>query len=59
MNVNDFESDYREAIVQVLNELQSAVLLLEQAQRQIYTLGSSVQRITETVEAFVNEQKSE
>lgn len=59
MNVNDFEADYREAIVQVLNELQSAVLLLEQVQRKIYTLGSSVQRITETLEEFVNEQKSE
>ncbi|MBD2343864.1 hypothetical protein [Anabaena subtropica] len=57
MNINDFETSYRDAMAEALNELQSAVLLLEQLQRKIYTIGNSVQNINENMEEFINKEK--
>ncbi|GAA6622040.1 hypothetical protein [Scytonema sp. NUACC26] len=42
-----------------LNELQTAILLLEQVQSQISQIGSSVQSISQFVEEFISEQKSQ
>ncbi|MBD2252391.1 hypothetical protein [Nostoc parmelioides] len=58
MNVNDFETYYKNAMAEALNELQSAVLLLEQVQRKIYIIGSSVQNLNENMEDFINKQKA-
>ncbi|MGB3636469.1 MAG: hypothetical protein WBA39_02595 [Rivularia sp. (in: cyanobacteria)] len=55
MNSQDFESQYRET----LNELQSAILLLAQAQRKISIIGSSVQNLSQTLEEHLINQKSE
>jgi len=57
MNVNDFETYYKDAMAEALNELRSAVLLLEQVQRKIYIIGSSVQNLNENMEDFINKQK--
>jgi len=57
MNVNDFETYYKDAMAEARNELQSAVLLLEQVQRKIYIIGSSVQNLNENMEDFINKQK--
>ena len=59
MNSQDFESQYREAMNQTLNELQSAILLLAQAQQKISIIGSSVQNLSESVEEYLVNQKSE
>ncbi|MEH2214153.1 hypothetical protein [Nostoc sp.] len=59
MNLQDFEIQYREAMAETLNELQTAVLLLAQVQQKISTIGSSVQSISESVEEFIAEQKAE
>ncbi|MBE9213343.1 hypothetical protein IQ247_11790 [Plectonema cf. radiosum LEGE 06105] len=59
MNSQDFESQYREAMNQTLNELQSAILLLAQAQRKISIIGSSVKNLSESVEEYLIKQKSE
>ena len=59
MNSQDFESQYREAMNQTLNELQSAILLLAQAQQKISIIGSSVQNLSESVEQYLINQKSE
>lgn len=59
MNSQDFESQYREAMNQTLNELQSAILLLAQAQRKISIIGSSVQNLSQSVEEYLISQKSE
>jgi hypothetical protein len=59
MNVQDFEAQYREAMAETLNELQTAVLLLEQVQNKILTIGNSIQNISEQVEEFITDQKSE
>ncbi len=59
MNSQDFESQYREAMNQTLDELQSAILLLAQAQRKISIIGSSVQNLSQSVEEYLVNQKSE
>lgn len=59
MNSQDFESQYREAMNETLNELQSAILLLAQAQRKISIIGSSVKNLSESVEEYLIKQKSE
>jgi hypothetical protein len=58
MNSQDFESQYREAMNETLNELQSAILLLAQAQRKISIIGSSVQNLSQSVEEYLINQKS-
>ncbi|MBN3893513.1 MAG: hypothetical protein HWQ43_31860 [Nostoc sp. JL31] len=59
MNLQDFEIQYREAMAETLNELQTAVLLLAQVQQKISKIGSSVQTISECVEEFIADQKAE
>lgn len=59
MNSQDFESQYRQRMNETLNELQSAILLLAQAQQKISIIGSSVQNLSQSVEEYLIEQKSE
>ncbi|MBN3886786.1 MAG: hypothetical protein V7K64_13455 [Nostoc sp.] len=59
MNLQDFEAQYREAMAETLNELQTAVLLLAQVQQKIQIIGSSVQNLSERVEEFIANQKTE
>ncbi|MEH2272447.1 MAG: hypothetical protein V7K68_29185 [Nostoc sp.] len=59
MNLQDFEAQYREAMAETLNELQTAVLLLAQVQHKIQIIGSSVQNLSERVEEFIANQKTE
>ncbi|MHC5734029.1 hypothetical protein [Nostoc sp.] len=59
MNLQDFETQYREAMAETLNELQTAILLLAQVQQKIQIIGSSVQNLSERVEEFIANQKTE
>ncbi|MEH1967000.1 hypothetical protein [Nostoc sp.] len=59
MNIQDFEAQYREAMAETLNDLQTAVLLLAQLQQKISKIGSSVQNLSEHVEEFIANQKAE
>lgn len=59
MNSQDFESQYRDAMNETLNELQSDIFLLAQAQQKISIIGSSVQNLSESVEEYLINQKSE
>jgi phage-related protein len=59
MNLQEFESQYRETMAQTLNELQAAVLLLAQVQMKISEIGNYVQHISETVEEFIVEEKAQ
>ncbi|MEH2249817.1 hypothetical protein [Nostoc sp.] len=59
MNLQDFEVEYREAMAETLNELQTAVLLLAQVQHKISQIGSSVQNLSERVEELIVNQKAE
>ncbi len=59
MNLQHFEAEYREAIAETLNELQAAVLLLAEVQNKISKIGNSVQNLSQRVEEFIAEQKTE
>ncbi|QKQ76735.1 hypothetical protein [Nostoc sp. TCL240-02] len=59
MNLQDFEAQYREAMAETLNDLQTAVLLLAQVQNKILKIGTSIQHISQQVEEFIEEQKAE
>ena len=59
MNLQDFESQYRNAMDETLNELQTAMLLVTQAQRKISEIGTNVQNLSQIVEEFIISQKSE
>ncbi|MEO1429021.1 MAG: hypothetical protein AAFV71_08170 [Cyanobacteria bacterium J06633_8] len=59
MNSQDFESQYRQAMNETLNELQSAILLLAQAQHKISIIGSSVQNLSQSVEEYLVNQKTQ
>jgi hypothetical protein len=58
MDLQQFESQYRDAIAETRNELQTAVLLLAQAQRQIERISTSLQGISQNVEDYISQQKS-
>ncbi|MDJ0615509.1 MAG: hypothetical protein QNJ63_01980 [Calothrix sp. MO_192.B10] len=57
MNIQNFESQYRESIAETLNELQTAMLLLAQAQRKISEIGNSVNSLSQNLEEFIDQQK--
>ncbi len=59
MNVQEFESQYRDAMSETLDELQSAMLMLAQVQRKISEIGNSVQNLSQSVEDFIQVQKPE
>ncbi len=59
MNLQEFESQYRDAMAETLNELQAAMLMLAQLQIKISQIGSSVQTMSQSVEEFINQQKNE
>ncbi|OKH41830.1 hypothetical protein NIES2101_33750 [Calothrix sp. HK-06] len=58
MNVQEFESQYRDAMAETLNELQTAVLLLAQVQRKISQIGSSVQSLNQSVEEYITNHQT-
>ncbi|MCV3217558.1 hypothetical protein OGM63_29300 [Plectonema radiosum NIES-515] len=59
MNLQEFESQYRNCMDETLNQLQTAMLLLEQGQRKISEIGNNVQNLSQIVEEFIANQKSE
>lgn len=59
MTTNQFESQYREAMAETLDELQTAMLMLAQLQRKISEIGNSVQNLSESVEDFISQDKIE
>ena len=56
MNLLEFEAQYRNAIDETLNELQTAVLLMAQLQARIINVGQDLQNLSQTVEGFVTQQ---
>lgn len=59
MNLDDFEFQYREAIDDINNRLQTLTLLVAQAESKIVEVGDSVQGLSQTVEEFITEQRSQ
>jgi hypothetical protein len=59
MNIHEFENQYRNAIAETLDELQSAMLMLAQVQLKISQIGNSVQNISQSFEECITRQKNE
>lgn len=59
MNIEEFENNYRTTIDESLNELQTVVLLTAHLQNRIISIGQSLQNLSQTVEEFIAEQKTE
>lgn len=57
MNIQEFETQYRNGIDQTLNQLQTAVLLLAQLENRITIIGQDLQNLSQTVEEFVIQQQ--
>ncbi|MFE4107335.1 hypothetical protein [Almyronema epifaneia] len=59
MNIQDFEVRYREEIGEILNQLQTVVLLSSQIEARITRIGESIQQLSQTVESFIGEQNQQ
>ncbi|NWF58402.1 MAG: hypothetical protein HXY43_03580 [Fischerella sp.] len=59
MDIQDFESQYRDAMADTLNELQAAMLMLAQVQIKISNIGNTVQNLSQAFEEFMTQQKTE
>lgn len=59
MNLQEFETQYRNTIEQSLNQLQTAVLLMAQLEDKITTVGRDLQNLSQVVEEFINEHRAE
>ncbi|WP_242030348.1 hypothetical protein [Coleofasciculus sp. FACHB-501] len=59
MKLEEFENQYRNAMDDTLNQLQTVILLLAQVESQVRKISSSVQSLSLTVEKYINENKSE
>jgi len=59
MNVQEFETYYRQNIEQTLTQLQTVVLLLAQLENRITTIGQDLHTLSQTVEEFVTQERAE
>jgi hypothetical protein len=59
MNMEDFESKYRDAIDEILNQLQTLTLVVARAETKISEIGNSVQKLSLTVEEFITVNRSQ
>ncbi len=59
MNLEEFETQYRRTIEESLNQLQTAVLLVAHLEARIATVGQDLQNLSQIVEEFITEQRTE
>lgn len=59
MNLEEFESRYRNTLDRSLNQLQTTVLLLAQLEANIASVSKDLQNLSQTVEEFISEQKAQ
>lgn len=59
MEVEEFEAQTRDAVDKILNQLQTATLLIAELEGQISEAGASVQTLSQLVETFVTDRKAQ
>lgn len=59
MNLDEFETQYRTAIENNLNQLQTAVLLIAQLETIVTNVGQDLQNLTLTFEEYVDSQRNQ
>ena len=57
MNLQEFESYYREEIAEILNQLQSVITLSHEVEAKAADVGRSIQNLSHVVETFITEQR--
>ncbi len=58
MKLEEFEAQTRDAIDQILNQLQTTTLQMAELERQIAEAGTSVQALSHLIETFIQEQRN-
>ncbi|MES1021344.1 hypothetical protein ABN584_00400 [Gloeocapsa sp. BRSZ] len=58
MNLEEFETQYRNTLDRSLNQLQTTVLLLAQLEANIASVSKDLQTLSQTVEEFISKQKT-
>lgn len=59
MNLEEFEANYRNAMDETLNQLQTVVFLLSRVETQVVEISNSIQVLSQTVEEYINKNKIE
>jgi len=59
MELDEFEAQYKQAIEENLNQLQTAVLLLAQLEARITSVGQNLQNLSQAVEEYLTQQRTE
>lgn len=57
MNLEEFETQYRQVVDKTCNDLQTAVLLLAHLEARITNVNQDLQNLSLTVEEFITEQR--
>lgn len=58
MNLDEFEVQYRDQMDNILNQLQTAILLLADLERRTRVVGEGIQSISQTVEIYISSQRT-
>lgn len=56
MNLQEFETYYREEIAEILNQLQSVIMLSHEVEGKTSDIGRSIRNLSHVVETFITEQ---
>jgi prefoldin subunit 5 len=59
MELDEFEAQYKQAIEENLNQLQTAILLLAQLEARITNVGQNLQNLSQAVEEYLTQQRTE
>lgn len=62
MNLDEFETQYRQVMDQTINQLQIATLLLSrlsQVEANLLKVSQNLQTLTQTMEEFITQQRTE
>ncbi|MBD2003651.1 MULTISPECIES: hypothetical protein [Cyanophyceae] len=59
MKLEEFEANYRNAMDETLNQLQTVVFLLSRVETQVVEISHSIQTLSKTVEEYINKNKIE
>lgn len=57
MNLNEFEIQARDSIEQVLNQLNTATLMVARLEIQLSETGRTIQTLSQQIEEFLAEQR--
>lgn len=59
MNLEEFETRYRNIIDRSLNQLQTTVLLLAQVEVSVASISQDIQSLSQLVEEYIRDQRAE